>query len=227
MAQKEPENDDIVKYLGFGVHPGKIGEFWSSGDEEKSYRQEVKARGGKIGVLDRDSAILNTTLMSGVDKVIAYVGSILLILAIFLPVYSFDLNGKQVSGSLLSYLINIGTIFGGAADSGFILILACLVATLFLISCPALGVLNILGLMNKAKGDDYLEMVKKNTRFIFIPLMLFGLLLLLLIIGGGMPRGLAPLGEAFNLGAIFTMTGIGFWLSIGGLAIIFAERRGI
>jgi hypothetical protein len=227
MANKEPENDDIIRYLGFGVSPGKIGEFWNSGDEEKQYRQQVKARGGKVGVLQRGTSILNTKLMSGVDKIISYIGSVLLVIGLFLPAYSFDLGGKQVSGSALSYFANIGTIVGGASDSGFILILAFLVFTLFLIACPVAGVINFLGLMNKAQGDDYLAAVKKNSRFLFIPMALFGLLLLFLIIGSSMPTGLSSLGESFNFGAIFTMTGAGFWLLVAGLAIGFAERRGI
>lgn len=227
MANKEPENDDIIKYLGFGVYPGKIEEFWGSTDEEKRYRAEVKARGGKVGVLDRETAILNTRLMSGVDKIISYIGSVLLVIAFFLPIYSFDVGGNHVAGSVLSYIINIGTVVGGASESGFILLVAFLVFTLFILACPVVGVLNFLGLLNKAQGDDYLEAVKKNSRFIFIPMALLGLLILLLIIGSPMPRGLSSLGESFGLGAIFTMTGAGFWIYIAGMAIVFAERRGI
>lgn len=230
MAQKEPENDDIIKYLGFGVYPGKVEEFWSSTDEEKQFRQQVKARGGQVGVLDRETAILNVRLMSKVDRIISYIGSVLLVIAFFLPVYSFDVNGKTVSGSAISLLANFGAAGGYAAWGGAIMVLSLIVFTLFLIACPVAGVINFLGLMNKKQGDEYLAVVKDKSRILFIPMSLFGLLFLLLMIGCQQPfgsLGVDAFGDAFNLAAIFKLTGIGFWLNIAGLAIGFAERRGI
>jgi hypothetical protein len=222
-----PENDDIIKYLGFNVHPGKIEEFWTSTDEEKEFRQKVKARGGKVDVLNREAALLNTKLMSKADKIISYIGSLLLVIGLVFPIYSYQIGDKVISGSFFSYLANIGTIMGGASDSGFILILAFLVFTLYLIACPVAGVINFLGLLNKAQGDEYLENVKKNSRIFFIPMALFGLMILLLLVGSPMPGDLSSLGGSFGFGAIFTMTGAGFWLLVAGLAIGFAERRGI
>jgi hypothetical protein len=230
MANNEPDNDDIIKYLGFGVHPGKIEKFWTSEDEEKQFRQEVKARGGKIGVLDRESAILNTNPMSGADKIIAMIGSALLIISFFLPVYSFSMGDKQVSGSAISFFTNLGTIGGYAAWGGAVMVLAVVVFCLMLIACPAAGIFNILGLMSKKKNDDYVAAVKKSSRVIFIPLALYALFIMLLLIGAPQPfgsLGVSAFGESLSLGAIFTMTGIGFWLNIAGLAIGFAEGRGI
>jgi hypothetical protein len=227
MGNNKPENDEFIKFLGFGVYPGKIEEFWTSDDEEKQFRQVVKSRGGKLDVLARETSILNAKLMTNTDKIISYIGSLILVIALFFPIYSFQIGDRNVSGSALSYIGNIGTIIGGASESGFILILAFLVFTLFLIACPVAGVINFLGLMNKAQGDDYLEAVKKNSRFLFIPMALFALFILFLLIGSPMPRDLSVLGVSFSFGAIFTMTGAGFWMLIAGLAIGFAERRGI
>jgi hypothetical protein len=230
MANKEPDNDDIIKYLGFGVHPGKIENFWRSEDEEKQFRQEVKARGGKIGVLDRETAILNTNLMTGVDKIIAVIGSVLLVISFFLPIYSFSVGDRQVSGSAVSFFANLGTIGGYAAWGGAIMVLTMVVLCLILIACPVTGILNILGLLNKKKNDEYIAAVKKSSRYIFIPIALYGLLIFLLLVGAPQPfgsLGVNALGESLSLGAIFTMTGVGFWLNIAGLAIGFAEGRGI
>jgi len=224
MANKEPENDDIIKYLGYQIHPGKIGEFWKSEDEKKHYLQDVKSQGGQ-SVLDRDTAILNVRLMSAADKAISIFGSILLIIGFFFPIYSFAVDGRQVSGSALSYFINIGTIAGYASDSGIILLFCFLLFTLILLASPVLGVLNLMGLISKKTGEDYLDAIKKNSRFFLIPMGLYVLLFLALIIGG--PHPVKSLGETFNFGAVFTMTGLGFWFNIAGLAIVFAERRGI
>ncbi len=236
MAKKEsnepvaPGNDDIIKYLGFGVHPGKIEKFWKTEDEEKQYRQEVRARGGKIGVLDRETAILNTNLMTGVDKIIALIGSALLIISFFLPVYSFTVGNNQISGSAISFFANLGTIGGYAAWGGAVMVLAMIAFSLILIACPVAGILNILGLLNRKRNDEYIAAVKKSSRIIFIPMALYALFILFLLIGAPQPfgsLGVSALGEYLSLGAIFTMTGIGFWLNIAGLAIGFAEGRGI
>lgn len=224
MANKEPENDDIIKYLGYQIHPGKIGEFWKSDEEKKQYLQQVKSRGNQ-SVLDRETAILNARTMSLADKAVSFFGSILLIIALFFPLYSFNLDGRHVSGSGLSYFFNIGSAAGYAADGGIILLLCFLLLTLILIASPVLGVLNIMGLINKKTGEEYLDTLKKNSRFLFIPLGLYLLLLLALIIGA--PNPVRSLGDTFNFGAVFTMTGLGFWLNISGLALVFAERRGI
>jgi hypothetical protein len=224
MANKEPETDDIIKYLGYEIHPGKIGEFWKSDEEKKQYLQQVKAQGGQ-SVLDRETAILNARTMSLADKAISFFGSILLVIGLFFPIYSFEVDGRSVSGSALSYFANIGSVVGYASDSGFMMLVAFLLLTLILLACPVLGVLNIIGLINKKTGEEYLDIVKQKSRFLLIPLGLYLLLFLVLIIGG--PSPVKSLGETINLGAIFTMTGLGFWLNISGLALVFAERRGI
>jgi hypothetical protein len=230
MANKEPDIDDIIKYLGYETHPGKIGEFWESDEEKKQYLEGVKARGGQVSVLEREQALLNVRLMSVADKVISFIGSILLIVSFLLPVYSFDMYGKAVSGSAISLFLNLPIIGGYASYGGGLMVFSLLLFSLFLIACPIIGVLNILGLINKNQGEAYFDIIKNNSRFVFIPLSFLGLLLLVLIFGTPQPfgsLGVDALGESFNLGTLFKMTGIGFWLDIAGLAIVFAERRGI
>ena len=110
------------------------------------------------------------------------------------------------------------------------MILAVFVFGLLLLSCPVAGVLNIMGLMNKGTGEDYFTNLKKQARFLFIPMALYLILFLVLIIGAPHPfgsLGVDALGETLNLGAIFKLTGVGFWLNIAGLAIGFAQVRGL
>ena len=230
MAKQDSTSDDVIKYLGFGVHPGKIEEFWQSEDEKKRYLQEVKARGGKIDVLERETALLNVKLMTPVDKIISYIGSIILIISFFLPVYSLNMNGTRVSGSAISLFLNLPLIGGYASWGGFIMELALFIFVLFVVACPVIGVLNILGLMNKHKGEDYLKTIKDSSRFVIIPIILLGVLILILFAGADQPfgsLGIDALGEQLNISALFLMTGVGFWMNIAGLAIVFAQRRGL
>ena len=230
MAKQEPNGDDIIKYLGFDIHPRKIEEFWQSDEEKKRYLQEVKARGGKIDVLEREAALLNVRLMSPADKIISFIGSIMLVISFFLPIYSFDISGSRVSGSAISLFLNLPLIGGYASWGGFIMEFALFIFMLFIIACPVVGVLNIMGLMNKFQGDDYLKTVKDKSRCVFIPILLLGLLILILLIGTPQPfgsLGVDAFGEQLNISALFLMTGLGFWMNIAGLAIVSAERSGL
>lgn len=230
MGDKKPDTDAIYKFLGFDVYPGKVKDFWKSDDEKKRFVKQVKAHGGQISVLDRDTALLNIKSMTVADKAISIIGGALLILAFFLPIYSIDPSGRGISGSGISYFLNLPFIGSYAAWGGIVMVLTIIVFSLLLITCPVAGVLNILGVLNKNKGDKYLETVKKFTRFTYIPILLYALLFIILLFGAPHPfgsLGVSGIGETLNLLAIFTMTGIGFWLNIVGLILGFAQARGI
>ncbi len=230
MGNKKPDSDAIYKYLGFDIYPGKIDDFWKSDDEKKRFVRQVKARDSQISVLNRDTAILNIKSMTAVDKAISIIGGAILILAFFLPVYSIDPSGRGISGSAISYFLNLPFIGSYAAWGGIVMILTMIIFALLLLSCPVAGALNILGVLNKNKGDKYLEKVKKFNRFTYVPILLYALLFIILLFGGLHPfgsLGIDGIGESLSLLAIFTMTGIGFWLNIVGLILGFAQARGI
>lgn len=229
MGNKQPDPDDKFKYLGFEINPGKIGEFWQSDDERKKYLKRIQG-GGQLSVLDRESSLININLMSSADKIISYIGNIILILAFFLPAYSIGLQGKTLSGSAISYFLNLPFIGAYAAWGGGAMILIVIVYSLLLLACPAAGILNIIGLLNKDKGDNYLETVKKYSRITFVPIALYIVLLVSLLFGGPHPfgsLGVDAIGESLNLMAIFTVAGAAFWINIAGLSIAFAQSRGL
>jgi len=230
MGKKEPDPDAIFRYLGFGISPGSIKEFWESEDEKKKYLKGVKARGARLSTLERETSMRNINLMTAADKIFSLIGGIILIIAFFFPVYSIDPGGKAISGSGISYLLNLPFIGSYASGGGIIMILIMIVFTLILLACPAAGVLNILGLFNKKKGDLYLETVKKYTRFTYVPIILYIVLIILLVTGAPHPfgsLGIKALGNNLGFGAIFTMAGCGFWLNVVGLLFGFAQSRGI
>jgi len=230
MGAKQQDPDALYKYIGFEINPGKIGNFWKSDEERKTYVKKVQARGGQLSVLDRDSSVLNAELMSKTDKIISIIGNVILILAFFLPVYSISLASGSLSGSGISFLLNLPFIGSYAAWGGGGMIFTLAIMVLIVISCPAVGVLNILGLLNKNKGERYLTTVKSYSRFTLIPIALYVLLIISLIFGGPQPfgsLGVESLGDSLNIVALFTLTGVGFWLNVVGLAIGFAQSRGI
>lgn len=230
MPKKEKDPDAIFRYLGFGFSPGKIKEFWDTDEEKKKYVKKVQARGDKLSTLDRESSVRNVNLMTSTDKAISLIGGVILIIAFFFPLYSIKGGGEAISGSGISFLLNLPFIGSYASGGGLIMMLALLVFTLILIASPVAGVLNILGIFNKNRGDKYLETVKKYNRFTLVPIMLFAILFILLIIGAPHPfgsLGMKGLGDSLGLGAIFSISGYGFWLYIVGLMFGFAQSRGI
>lgn len=230
MGKNESDPDAIYRYLGFGIGPGKIKEFWESEEEKKKYLKDVEARDGRPAILDRESSMKNANLMTSVDRIFSLIGGVILIIAFFFPVYSIDPDGKAISGSGISYLLNLPFIVSYAFADGIIMILAFIVFTLILMACPVAGVLNILGLFNKNRGDEYLATVKKYNRFTYFPIVLYVLLIVLLIFGAPHPfgsLGIRALGDQLGFAAIFTMTSYGFWLYIVGLLFGFAQSRGI
>jgi hypothetical protein len=230
MPKKKDDPDAIYRYLGFGINPGKIKEFWDTEEEKKKYTKKVQARGARLSTLERETSTRNMNLMTTVDKTFSLIGGLILIAAFFFPIYSIDPEGKAISGSGISFLINLPFIGSYASGGGIIMILALVVFSLILLTCPVAGVLNILGLFNKNTGDKYLETVKKYSRFTFVPILLYVLLLVILIIGAPHPfgsLGIDALGDHLGFGAIFTLTSYGFWLYIVGLLFGFAQSRGI
>ncbi len=230
MDKKEPDPDAIFRYLGLGFYPGKIKEFWETEDEKRKYLKEVEGRGTRPSILDRESSMKNVNLMTTVDKIISLVGGAILIIAFFFPVYSIDPDGKAISGSGISYLLNLPFIVSYAFADGIIMILAFIIFTLILLACPVAGVLNVLGLFNKNRADEYLATVKKYNRFTYLPIVLFVLLIIVLVFGAPHPfgsLGIKALGDHLSFAAIFSMTSYGFWLYIVGLLLGFAQSRGI
>jgi hypothetical protein len=178
--------------------------------------------------MDREAAILNIKLMTGADKFFGFVGSIFLIFAFFLPLYSFAVGDRQIAGSAISFFLNMPLVGGYASWGGEVMIAAAVILALIVVACPIAGFLNIIGLLNKKKGDNFFEAIKGYSRFVYIPMFLYILLVIVLLIGTPHPFGsLGAFGDDFNLSAVFRMTGLGFWLSIAGMAIVIAERRGL
>jgi hypothetical protein len=230
MAKKAPDPDDIYKFLGFEISPGKLKEFWKSDDEKKQYIKGVQARGGATSVLDRETALTNINLMTGVDKIVSIIGALFLIAGFFFPVYSFGTEANHISGNAISYFLNIPFIGGYALYGGVLMILVAVVYGLFIVACPVAGVFNILGVINKSKGDIYLDTVKKYSKFNYIPILLLLLLFMLLVLSSAHPfgsLGIESMGEILSVMALFSMTGIGFWLFIIGILFGFAQSRGL
>ena len=168
MEKKEPVSDEHIKYLGFDVCPGKIGKFWGSDEEKDQYLKRIKSRKRPFSILDRDAAILNVRLMTTTDKAISLLGSLMLVVSFFLPVYSVQFHDQNLTGSAISLFANLPFILGYASWSGPVMVLAIIALLGIVISCPAVGVLNAVGLFNKSEGSE----AKQRCKSLITPLLI-------------------------------------------------------
>ena len=118
MAKQKNVNPEELRYnyLGFEVEPGKLKEFWASDDEKKSYVEKIRAQFKKSQSIERDFSVVNANQINKADRVIISIASLLMIISLFLPYYRFDAFGSMISGSAVSYLINMGYIESSLDD---------------------------------------------------------------------------------------------------------------
>jgi hypothetical protein len=84
---KEFNPDDRYRYLGFEVKPGKIGELFKSDSEKDSLIKRILER-RKSGARVREHNTLEEARVSGTEKIVLTVTSVLIVLSLLLPWFS-------------------------------------------------------------------------------------------------------------------------------------------
>ncbi len=95
MAAEEKKSDstkritdsDRFRYIGFDVFPGKPKELFKSDAEKKKYEELNQAKRAK-GELLREQCTLLEERISGLDRLVLTIASVVVILSLFLPWYS-------------------------------------------------------------------------------------------------------------------------------------------
>jgi hypothetical protein len=220
MAKTENTNPEELRfnYLGFEYLPGKLKDFWTSEEEKQKYLKKVREHKGKDLSLERDVSIVNAGLLNKADRIIISLASIVMILSLFFPYYSFQAFGKGVSGIALSYIFNLGYVGNIVAWGGFIMKLTLAMSVILILISPAVGAYNLLALNTGQTKEDYYKRVKASSRLNIYALGLYLLFFILLSTGQANPfgsLGIESLGESLNLGSLISMAGFGIWANIG------------
>lgn len=176
--------DDEMRYnyLGFDVAPGKVEEFWVSEEEKKRYVEKVREQFGKPHSIDRESSIVNSSLLSKADLVIISIASVLMFVSLFLPYYRFDAFGKNVAGLAINYIFHLGNTGGFVAWGNFILKLIFTLSIILVLLSPAIGVVNLVALNSGQKKGNYFNRLKSLSKLNILAILLYLLMFILIFV---------------------------------------------
>ena len=163
--QKQIDPEELrYHYLGFDVVPGKIKEFWKSEEEKKTYLEKVRARLKKTRVIERDFSVVNSRELNKGDRIAISVASVLTFISLFVPYYSFEAYGHEVSGSALSYLFHLGYVSNFVAWGSLAMKIMFVLSLIMIIFSPVVGALNLVALNTGLNKHNYFERLKKISK---------------------------------------------------------------
>ncbi|MCP4581714.1 MAG: hypothetical protein GY839_08840 [candidate division Zixibacteria bacterium] len=220
MAKQNQMSPEELRYnyLGFEYEPGKLKEFWASDDEKKKFVDKIRARLGKNRTIERDFSVVNANQINKADRIIISIASIFLLLSFFLPYYNFEAFGSSISGSPISYFMNLGYVSNFVAWGGLVVKLVFVLSILMILISPAVGVLNLIALNTGLTKPNYFARLKSVGRLNIITLLLYLFLFVLVSLGHANPfgsLGIEALGENLSLGSLLGICSFSMWLSIG------------
>ncbi|MCP4631609.1 MAG: hypothetical protein GY855_01690 [candidate division Zixibacteria bacterium] len=207
------ENQEInrYKFIGFGVYPGKAKEFWENSNEEKSFRERISL------AFERDVSYLFNPILTGTERIILIISSIIAIVGFFIPWFSFNYGGTHHSFTSIGFLSAL-PFLGSLGSWGTGLELPSLIVmSVYILLTPILGIIFLIVLLGKpgSNPNSYYYKVKNIAKLFYIPIILWITLLILASIGFPMPfgnLGVREIGESFNLLSFLSITGIGFYI---------------
>jgi hypothetical protein len=219
MAKTDNSSADELRfnYLGFDYEPGKVKEFWASDEEKQKYVKKIRDQGGKMHSMERDFSVVNAGLLNKADRIIISIASVLLVLSLFLPYYSFQVFDKHVSGIALGFVFNLGYISNIIAWGSLTMKLTLAMAVILIFVSPVVGVMNLISLNSGQNKPNYFTKVKAMSKLNIYALLLYVLFFILLLTGQANPfgsLGIDALGENLSFGSLIAMAGFGFWTNI-------------
>jgi hypothetical protein len=227
---KSQKNEERVpeeirfKYIGFDVYPKKPKRFWRSDEEKRKQLEEIKKKGSRSALEDKDYSLVRAAVFSKVDRLILTITSLILTVSIVLP--WFSLRGEGFNSLILGvgFFLKLGMLFGYAPLSGPLFSILVILVGLTIIFSFVAGLLSLLAMYRKYdQMESYLSNLKKNLRLNFIPLILWVVLIVILVVGMSTPFagifGVDGLGDGFTVVNFFLLSSYGIWLSLPSVII--------
>ncbi len=205
-------------YLGFDYTPGKLKDFWDSEDEKKRFVDRIKSRLKGQHSIERDTSVVNAREINAADRWIISAASLVMVISLFLPYYSFEAFGSHFSGTPLSYLGNLGYVSNFVAWGGFIVKLVFFMTVLMIFLSPALGIFNIIALNTGLKKPNYFSRLKFVGRLNIIAIFMYLVMFILIALGQPNPfgsLGIGALGESMTLGTLIGLSSFSIWFNFG------------
>jgi hypothetical protein len=220
VEEKKNNPEERFRYIGFEVYSGKEKEFWKDETEKKSFLERVKlVRKGSVA-LERDYSLVHVEAFSKLDKIVVILGSALMIISFFLP--WFSLGGMHLNA--IGFISKLSLLLGYSAFSSFALTLSAILFLMIMFLSVTFGVLSLVTVFKKNLSEMQFQQKLKNVlRLAFLPLILFGIILVLTLVGIPSPFlsgwGIKGVGENFTLVSLFSISGLGLWMAIVGIIL--------
>jgi len=220
--EKEGEKEENLryKYIGFDVFSLKAKKFWKNAEEEKRYLEEVKKRQEKGERDERDHSLVFVPVFSPTEKLILSLTSVLMILSLFLPWFTFTRGETVMRYNALQYLFKFGTLMTYSGLGGALLGILAVIFLLIILVSLLLGIINLFALYGKTNLEEgYLRKVKRSFKLNSIPFLLWIVAVILSIIGTATPLassfGISQFKDSFNVVTLVSISGLGLWISLG------------
>ena len=223
-TEERVSEETRYKYIGFDVYPGKTKRFWKSEEEKRKRLEQIKKRGARTAVEEREHSLVRATVFSRVDRIILTITSFLLTVSLILPWFSIrgETFHTQVIG--VGFFLKMGTLFGYAPLSGPLFSIFVVLVALTILFSFAAGLISLLAIYKKHSDvESYLTNLKKRLKLNRIPLVLWVALIVVSTIG--MPTPFADalkiegFGDRFTVINFFILSSYGVWLSLPSLII--------
>jgi hypothetical protein len=227
---KSKKNEERVpeeirfKYIGFDVYPKRPKRFWKSDEEKRKQLEEIKRKGSRSALEDREHSLVRAVVFSKVDRWILTVTSLILTISLVLP--WFSLRGESFNSSVLGFgfFLKLGTLFGYAPLSGPLFSVFVILVGLTILFSFVAGLFSLLAMYRKYDQiESYLSNLKKKLKLNYIPLILWVVLMVISTIGMSTPLagvfGINGLGDGFTVVNFFMLSSYGIWLSLPSVII--------
>jgi hypothetical protein len=223
-AEGRVPEETRFKYIGFDVYPTQPKRFWKSEEEKRKLLEEVKKKGLRTAVEERDHSLVRTSVFSGVDRMVLTVTSLLLTVSFFLP--WFSIRGEYFSFKVLGvgFFSRLGTLFAYAPLSGSLFSVFVILVGLTILSSFGAGVFSLVAIHKKhIDFEKYLVSLKKRLKLNLIPLVMWVAVIVISSIGMSTPFADAfkvdGFGDGFTVVNFFLLSSFGIWLSLPSVMV--------
>jgi hypothetical protein len=210
--------DERYRYIGFEVFPKRVKKFWKSDTEQAEHLGKVREKGGKFTPLSRDNSIVAVGELSLGERLVLTFSSVLLVVAPFLPWFTFTRGGERFSYSGLQMVTEAGTVMNffslgpGLLTTSFILLVALMVLGV------AFGVATLVFLYTgrQRNTDAYVIRLRRILALHYIPIVgwvvFFSITAAPTVIPFAASLGLNEVEDSLNIASLATSSSFGLWV---------------
>jgi hypothetical protein len=252
-GQRHISAEDRFHYIGFDVFPGKPKDLFTSDAEKAQLVDNVVTRRSR-GERLREQCTLMIERISATERWVLVLASLVVLVSLLLPWYSAykerviesaptvtqSTQGDEQRGEVISAvqsrkkverqtetLSGIGSFaaIGSMFSGGLALMLTGLFGLLLTLSAIALPIYMLMALFRTKTIDDQSALkLKRLLRLNWIPVILFGLALVVSFIGGdygsSSASAYANLGTSYGPGAFLSTISYGLAIALGAFVLL-------